>query len=118
MDKNIMKKAEDYIKPVTFDSQPIEFSLIAKIRERYDQMRKNGKLEKELHRLERKQKNATTTNGPHPHYQSDYGSRSNRFYGGNSYGSKSGFSYGGGTGGRKKGYGNFGGRYQGSHYHY
>lgn len=63
-----MKKSEDYIKPVTFESLDVDPVLVDSIRKQYYQKKNSGALEKELQKLYKKQKNASTTNGPHPHH--------------------------------------------------
>jgi len=68
MDKNIMKKQEDYIKPVTFEAQIADQKVVDRIRQSFIRQKNLGNLEKTLIKLRRKQKNATTTNGPHPHH--------------------------------------------------
>lgn len=61
-----MKKTEDYIKPVILDAVNVDEKQIEEIKNFY----LNDKdLDKKLTKLFRKQKNATTTNGPHPHHQ-------------------------------------------------
>lgn len=42
---------------------------IEKIRERYVKSKNSGDLEKKLRQLNKKQRRAVTTSGPHPHHQ-------------------------------------------------
>ncbi|MFS8160046.1 MAG: hypothetical protein ACMG6E_07515 [Candidatus Roizmanbacteria bacterium] len=53
------------------DAIPIDHRQIAKIRDFYRKLKSQGELDKTLVKLLRKQKNATTTNGPHPHHQTE-----------------------------------------------
>lgn len=41
---------------------------VEKMRQKYINLRNQGELDRRLTKLIRKQKRATTTNGPHPHY--------------------------------------------------
>jgi hypothetical protein len=41
---------------------------IERIRERFIKMKNTGELEKRLKQLNKKQKRAVTTSGPHPHH--------------------------------------------------
>lgn len=68
IDKNIMKKTEDYIKPVILEAGIVDEKEIDKIKDYYLTEKQMGQLDKNLVKLMRKQKNATTTNGPHPHH--------------------------------------------------
>ena len=66
-----MKKTEDYIKPVIIEAGSVDQSLVQNIKDYYLSEKQMGQLDKNLVKLMRKQKNATTTNGPHPHHQQD-----------------------------------------------
>lgn len=51
---------------------------IEKVRERYTKMKNSGDLERKLKYLNKKQKRAVTTSGPHPHHQMEQTSQSAR----------------------------------------
>jgi hypothetical protein len=63
-----MKKTEEYIKPVILDSLTINPEEVQQIKDYYNNLKNSGELGKLLSRIMRKQKKATTTNGPHPHH--------------------------------------------------
>jgi hypothetical protein len=44
---------------------------VRSIGHRFHQMKQSGELEQRLSKLQKKQKRATTTNGPHPHHQQE-----------------------------------------------
>lgn len=53
---------------MVLDTIHADLDEVAKIKERYLGLKSSGDLDRKLARLMKKQKRATTTNGPHPHY--------------------------------------------------
>ena len=65
-----MKKTEEYIKPLVLETAMTAQEEVDKIIMRYKQMQRSGELDRRMKALLKKQKRATTTNGPHPHHPS------------------------------------------------
>jgi hypothetical protein len=58
------------------DTQEAPEKEVRRVAERYQSMKHSGELESRLSKLQKKQKKATTTNGPHPHHQAEgYGQK-------------------------------------------